>query len=47
MFIISLNYIKPIEEVELHLEMHVEFLKNNTIKRHLSLPEERFPEQVG
>ena len=33
MFIVSLNYIKPIEEVELHLEMHVEFLKNQYEKK--------------
>jgi len=27
MFIVSLTYIKPLEEVEKHLEAHVEYLK--------------------
>lgn len=35
MFIVSLAYIKPIEEVELHLEEHVEYLKKHSKKRNL------------
>lgn len=33
MFIVSLNYIKPIEDVELHLEAHVEYLKKQYEKK--------------
>jgi len=33
MFIVSLNYVKPLEDVELHLEAHVEFLRKHYEKK--------------
>jgi len=33
MFVVFLNYIKSIEEVESHLEMHVEYLKKQYEKK--------------
>jgi uncharacterized protein YciI len=33
MFIVSLTYIKPIEDVERYLEKHIEFLKKNYDKK--------------
>ncbi|PNU19807.1 GTP cyclohydrolase [Geothermobacter hydrogeniphilus] len=33
MFIVSLSYIKPIEEVELHLAEHIEYLKKQYEKK--------------
>ncbi len=47
MFIVSLSYIKPIEEVELHLEEHVEYLKKHYKKKEFIISGRKEPRTGG
>ena len=47
MFIVSLSYIKPIDEVEQHLEAHVDFLKQHYEKKSFIASGRKVPRTGG
>lgn len=47
MFIVSLSYIKPIDEVEQHLEAHVDYLKQHYEKKSFIASGRKVPRTGG
>lgn len=47
MFIVSLNYIAPITEVEKHLEAHIEYLKKHYDLKHFLASGRKVPRTGG
>lgn len=47
MFIVSLNYIKPIDVVEKHLEAHVDYLKQHYEKKNFIASGRKVPRTGG
>ena len=47
MFIVSLHYIKPLEQIELHLEAHKQFLKAHYAKGDFIMSGAKIPRTGG